>query len=75
MTVTLLKTKTCVLNKKFHLENFSVPILFGNKPIEECDEYSYLEFFFQNGVTGSKAIMQQTCKSPQRILCSRKNYG
>ena len=45
MTVNLLKTKTC-FNKKFRLDNSSVPILFGNKPIEECDEYKYLGIVF-----------------------------
>ena len=69
MTVNLLKTKTCVLNKTFDLDNFSVPILFGNKPIEKCDEYNILKnatnitiskLIFQHGVTGSKAIMQET---------------
>ena len=33
----LLKTKTCAFSKKFRLENSSVPILFRNKSIEECD--------------------------------------
>ena len=49
MTVNILKTLSCVLNKKLRLDKPHVPILFDDKPIEECEEYDYFGILFRHG--------------------------
>ena len=59
MTVNLNKTKLCIFDDKYSINDNSGEILFNNKPIEICKEYHYLGITFSTSKNRFKTNSQR----------------
>ena len=73
MTVNLNKTKLCIFNDKYCINDNSGPILFNNKPIEICKEYHYLGITFSTSKNRFKThFTKKRDKALNAIFAARK---